>query len=156
MITQPVATFTYVNVDLTHHICRLKPLAAKISDPHLPVCAGGATRLEVCMLIGVIKSQKTITEVCICCRCSQVIGGVHSAYLMPWWSSSRLYCRQTPPAQRWRRYPTSRQAQLLNPFQPVSMTACFSGTRHRGMTRMGTEQHSLTWTPAPSAMLLAS
>ena len=59
-----VATFSYINVDLTHHICRLKLLAEKISDPHRPVCPGAATRLEVCMLIGVLKSQQTITEVC--------------------------------------------------------------------------------------------
>ena len=44
---------------------RLTLLADKIRDPHRPVCRGGATRLEMCLLIGVLKSQQTITEVCI-------------------------------------------------------------------------------------------
>jgi hypothetical protein len=44
---------------------RLTLLADKIRDPYQPVCPGGATRLDMCLLIGVIKSQQTITEVCI-------------------------------------------------------------------------------------------
>ena len=44
---------------------RLTLLADKIRDPYQPVCPGGATRLDICLLIGVIKSQQTITEVCI-------------------------------------------------------------------------------------------
>ena len=37
--------------------------ADKIVDPHLPVCPGGATRLEVCLLMGVLTSQYNLSEV---------------------------------------------------------------------------------------------
>jgi len=37
--------------------------AEKISDPHRQVCPGGASRLEVCLMLGELKSINNMTEV---------------------------------------------------------------------------------------------
>ena len=45
------------------HICRPASFADKIDNPHEEVCPGGATRLEVCFLVGQLKTDHTIPEV---------------------------------------------------------------------------------------------
>ena len=44
-------------------MCRPVAFSDKISDPFVPVCPGGATRLDVCFLVGQISTDQVLSEV---------------------------------------------------------------------------------------------
>ena len=56
--------FSYVHpMKSCSHVHRPAAFADKLNDPHLRVCPGGASRLEVCLLIGQLKSEHVVPEV---------------------------------------------------------------------------------------------
>ena len=44
-------------------MCRPVAFADKIIDPFVPVCPGGATRLDVCFMVGQITTDQVLSEV---------------------------------------------------------------------------------------------
>ena len=99
--------FPYVHSMKSYkHMHRPASFADKINDPHLRVCHGGASRLEVCLMIGQLKSEHVMPEVLLTSAAAAFcwLSNIHHAALASYNRGARSGCvaskRPSPDDER--------------------------------------------------------
>jgi hypothetical protein len=84
-------------------MCRPVAFADKIIDPFVPVCPGGATRLDVCFMVGQITTDQVLSEVSMTSTGTAFVGIVNLSNhcFFHWLSSPLLFWLHTNCQRCW-------------------------------------------------------